>query len=46
MADSHSLEFESHVMRATHGRGVHMVLNSLAEEKLMVRQVHINSRNL
>ena len=39
MADSHSLEFESHIMRATRGRGVHMVLNSLADEKLLVRDL-------
>ncbi|CAH1131325.1 unnamed protein product [Ceutorhynchus assimilis] len=35
ISNSRSVEFENHIMKATEGRGVDIVLNSLAEEKLM-----------
>jgi hypothetical protein len=37
-ANSHNAqEFELHIRKQTKGRGVDMVLNSLAEDKLQVR---------
>ena len=36
IGDSRSTSFEAVVMRATQGAGVHMVLNSLAGDKLQV----------
>lgn len=36
IGDSRSCSFEGVVMRATHGRGVHLILNSLADDKLQV----------
>lgn len=36
IGDSRSISFEPLIMRATKGAGVHMVLNSLAGEKLQV----------
>lgn len=46
--DSHSLKFERDIMRITNGKGVHIVLNSLSDEKLLasVRCVGINGRFL
>lgn len=37
IGDSRSCSFEALVMRATGGKGVHLVLNSLADDKLQVR---------
>lgn len=37
IGDSRSTSFEPLVLRATKGAGVHMVLNSLAGDKLQVR---------
>ena len=36
IGDSRSISFEPLIMRATKGAGVHMVLNSLAGDKLQV----------
>lgn len=36
VGDSRSCSFESMVMKATQGKGVQLVLNSLADDKLQV----------
>ncbi|XP_070388897.1 fatty acid synthase-like [Dermacentor albipictus] len=48
IANSRDLSFEEHVLRETKGRGVDLVINSLAEEKLQasVRCLAINGRFL
>ena len=34
VGDSRSASFETLIMRATQGRGVHLILNALADDKL------------
>lgn len=40
-ASSRTIEFENLIKRQTKGRGVDMVLNALAEEKLQVGQFRL-----
>ena len=47
IGDSRSCSFEHLIMKATGGQGVHLVLNSLADDKLQValpHQTHITHR--
>jgi fatty acid synthase len=43
-ANSRNADFELHIRHETRGRGVDVVLNSLANEMLQVDQQHIDSR--